>query len=62
MAQKLGLPIKHFIASTNINDTVPNYLVMEFTNQNHLKQPFLMPWMLEIQVILSEYKNCLTMI
>jgi len=27
MAQKLGLPIKHFIASTNINDTVPNYLV-----------------------------------
>ena len=27
MAQKLGLPIKHFIASTNINDTVPNYLI-----------------------------------
>ena len=27
MAQKIGLPIKHFIASTNINDTVPNYLV-----------------------------------
>ena len=27
MAQKLGLPIKHFVASTNVNDTVPNYLV-----------------------------------
>jgi threonine synthase len=27
MAQKLGLPIKHFVASTNINDTVPNYLI-----------------------------------
>ncbi|WP_299064344.1 threonine synthase [uncultured Polaribacter sp.] len=27
MAQKLGLPIKHFVASTNINDTVPNYLL-----------------------------------
>tara|TARA_B100000787_G_scaffold170248_1_gene165219 strand:- start:67539 stop:68822 length:1284 start_codon:yes stop_codon:yes gene_type:complete len=27
MAQKLGLPVKHFIASTNINDTVPKYLV-----------------------------------
>jgi threonine synthase len=27
MAQKLGLPVKHFVASTNINDTVPNYLV-----------------------------------
>jgi threonine synthase len=27
MAQKLGLPIQHFVASTNINDTVPNYLV-----------------------------------
>ncbi|MDG2195248.1 MAG: threonine synthase [Polaribacter sp.] len=26
MAQKLGLPIQHFVASTNINDTVPNYL------------------------------------
>lgn len=26
MAQKLGLPIKHFIAATNINDIVPNYL------------------------------------
>jgi threonine synthase len=27
MAQKLGLPVKHFVASTNINDTIPNYLV-----------------------------------
>lgn len=26
MAQKLGLPVKHFIASTNVNDTVPQYL------------------------------------
>ena len=26
MAQKIGLPIKHFVASTNVNDTVPNYL------------------------------------
>lgn len=26
MAQKLGLPIKHFVAATNINDTVPNYI------------------------------------
>ena len=26
MAQKLGLPIKRFVASTNVNDTVPNYL------------------------------------
>lgn len=27
VAQKLGLPVKHFIAATNINDTVPNYLI-----------------------------------
>lgn len=27
LAQKLGLPVKHFIASTNINDTVPQYLL-----------------------------------
>lgn len=26
MAKKLGLPINHFVASTNINDTVPRYL------------------------------------
>jgi threonine synthase len=32
MAQKLGLPIKHFVASTNINDTVPNYLVAGIYN------------------------------
>lgn len=27
VAQKLGLPIDHFVASTNINDTVPSFLV-----------------------------------
>ncbi|MGY8910707.1 MAG: threonine synthase [Flavobacteriales bacterium] len=27
MSQKLGLPIKHFVAATNVNDTVPNFLV-----------------------------------
>ncbi|MEM6718099.1 MAG: threonine synthase [Bacteroidota bacterium] len=27
MAQKLGLPIQHFIAATNVNDTVSNYLL-----------------------------------
>ncbi len=26
VAQKLGMPAKHFIASTNINDVVPNYM------------------------------------
>ena len=26
LAKKLGLPIAHFVASTNINDTVPKYL------------------------------------
>ena len=26
LAQKMGLPIDHFIASTNVNDTVPQYL------------------------------------
>ena len=32
MAQKLGLPIKHFIASTNVNDTVPKYLIKGIYN------------------------------
>lgn len=26
MAQKMGLPIQHFVASTNINDTVPRFM------------------------------------
>ncbi|WP_456315672.1 threonine synthase [Pseudomonas shirazensis] len=26
MAKKLGLPIEHFVASTNVNDTVPRFL------------------------------------
>ncbi len=26
LAQRMGLPIKHFVASSNINDTVPKYL------------------------------------
>lgn len=26
LAQKLGLPVKHFIAATNANDIVPNYM------------------------------------
>ncbi|MCQ0112673.1 threonine synthase [Zhouia amylolytica] len=26
MANKLGLPVKHFVAATNVNDTVPKYL------------------------------------
>ncbi len=32
MAKKMGLPIAHFIASTNINDTVPQYLETEKYN------------------------------
>ncbi len=27
VAQKLGMPVKHFIASTNVNDVVPNYMI-----------------------------------
>ena len=26
VAQKLGMPVKHFVASTNINDTVPQFI------------------------------------
>jgi threonine synthase len=26
LAQQLGLPVKHFIAATNVNDIVPNYM------------------------------------
>ena len=26
VAQKLGMPIKHFVASTNVNDVVPKYM------------------------------------
>lgn len=29
LAKKLGLPIKHFIAATNVNDVVPEYLLSQ---------------------------------
>tara|TARA_R110002167_G_scaffold48226_7_gene142497 strand:+ start:364 stop:1665 length:1302 start_codon:yes stop_codon:yes gene_type:complete len=29
VAQRLGMPVKHFIASTNVNDTVPEYMRTE---------------------------------
>ena len=35
VAQKLGLPIKHFVAATNINNTVANYL----KNGNYVPMP-----------------------
>jgi len=38
MAKQLGLPIKHFIASTNINDVVPNYLKTGEYNPKPSKQ------------------------
>ena len=27
VAQKLGMPVKHFVAATNVNDTVPNFML-----------------------------------
>ncbi|MUU77284.1 threonine synthase [Winogradskyella endarachnes] len=32
VAQKLGLPVKHFIASNNANDTVVNYMISQTYN------------------------------
>jgi len=38
MAHKLGLPVKQFIASTNINDIVPDYLATEIYTPKLSKQ------------------------
>ncbi|MBT8316213.1 MAG: threonine synthase [Lutibacter sp.] len=38
MAQQLGLPVKQFIASTNVNDIVPNYLKTGIYNPKPSKQ------------------------
>ena len=38
VAKKLGLPISHLIASTNINDTVPRYLQTQDYQPNPSKQ------------------------
>lgn len=35
LAKRLGLPINHFIASTNANDIVPQYLVSKKFNPQH---------------------------
>ncbi|MDA0779267.1 MAG: threonine synthase [Bacteroidetes bacterium] len=38
VANRLGLPIHHFVASTNVNDTVPRYLQTQEYNPNPSKQ------------------------
>ena len=38
VAKRLGLPINHFIASTNINDTIPRYLQTQNYQPNPSKQ------------------------
>ena len=38
MAMKLGLPVQQFIAATNINDIVPNYLATEIYTPQPSKQ------------------------
>lgn len=35
VAQRLGMPVKHFIAATNVNDTVPEYM----TTQQYSPKP-----------------------
>ena len=57
IARELGLPISHFIASTNQNDTFPDIWKMGSLNQNHLFKPFQMQWMLGIRVILIGLAN-----
>ena len=57
IARELGLPISHFIASTN--QMIPSHDIwkMESLNQNHLFKPFQMQWMLGIRVILIGLAN-----
>jgi threonine synthase len=38
LAKRMGLPIKHFIAATNINDIVPEYLQTKIFNPRPSKQ------------------------
>lgn len=38
VANRLGLPVDHFIASTNVNDTVPRYLQTQQYDPNPSKQ------------------------
>ncbi|MGL6022305.1 MAG: hypothetical protein ACRC0A_04295, partial [Chitinophagaceae bacterium] len=51
-AQKMGLPIAHFIASTNINNTIPQYLENGIYSPQY--QLLVMLWMLATLVILNE--------
>ena len=62
VAQKLGMPVKHFIASNNLNNVVTRYLKTGIYDVNLLFKPFQMLWMLEVQVILLEFKSCTIMI
>ncbi|NNE77606.1 MAG: threonine synthase [Pricia sp.] len=35
VAQRLGMPVKHFVAATNVNDTVPEFMI----TRNYLPKP-----------------------
>jgi threonine synthase len=48
IAKKCWDTIEHFVASTNVNDTVRDFLENGF-DQNLPNQPFRMQWMLGIK-------------
>ena len=62
VSNKMGLPINHFIASTNSNDTVLNYLNSGNYIPKKSIQTISMLWMLVIQVILFAFKKFSIMI
>ena len=56
---KWGLPIDHFIASNNSNDTVTNICKRRSTSQSQVSILYPMQWMLVIPAILCVFFNCL---
>jgi len=62
MAQKIDLPIKHFVAATNVNDTVPNYLVDSVYTRRPSKSIIYNAINVGNPSNFTEFKNCLIMI
>ncbi|GIR18016.1 MAG: hypothetical protein CM15mP32_2030 [Flavobacteriaceae bacterium] len=60
IAKELGLPVSHFIASTNQNNTFPRYMESGIYDPQPSVKPFQMQWMLETQVILIESTSSIT--
>ena len=58
LAKSLGLPVKRFIAATNVNDTVPRFLAEGEWAPKATRRRYRMRWMSASRTTGRAWKNC----